>query len=768
MANTVGVAPSEIIDNASAASDEPRPPVRKMPAPTRGKRGEGMTDKEFQELVYIWAADARQYEEEFLQEDRYHSTLYYRGRLPDVDEDDAQEDRSAATLTEVRDTVLGMMPDLLRIFTSSESPVKFEPVASTDPAQFQQNTAAAKQATAYVQHVVLKGDNPDWFVSLHDAFQDALVRKTGFWTWQWEKTTQPSYSTHTGLTEEEAHVLAADDEVTVLESRQYQIPGLEQIQTLYDLKIRRVRKRGRCRVRAVPCENVMIARRATSIERTTLFGWSEDKQVGEFLANEWIDDPSELDDCDMDPTLSDNIETEARRPKIATMVGPADNPQEDPTQRIVKFSEIFITADRDGDGIPELIRVITGGTRYKVLHEEPVDEINFAAICPYLEAHQFFGESVADLTKDVQRIKSRILRDTLDNLAQSVEPQTTVVEGKVNLDDVLNDDTSKIIRQQAPGMVEHLKLPFVGGDSLPMLDYMTKVRENRTGQSDASNGLDPSVLQSSTQTGVEATLTKAQSRGEMVARVFAETGLTRLFRGILHTTIKNQDQERLVTLSGAPALINPKHWDAEMSVSVTLCFGRGSTQQQFAALSAILQKQEQILMQMGPGPIVDLDKYTYTLGKLVELAGWANTQSFFGDTSKLDPTAKQQLTQQLQQAMAAKASAGKTGPDPQIEQMKIQSNERVESGKLQLEALRMRGQMNLELLKQRGNMQLEVLRLMAQHKGEMDQARLDAIVDHAGARLDHHAEMHRTMVDNDTKLAIAKMQPQEPAGGGGE
>jgi hypothetical protein len=63
----------------------------------------------------------------------------------------------------------------------------------------------------------------------------------------------------------------------------------------------------------------------------------------------------------------------------------------DPTQRKVKYSEIFVLADRDGDGIAELIRCVCAGTRYKVLEAEPWDEIDYAAFAPYPEAHVFFG-----------------------------------------------------------------------------------------------------------------------------------------------------------------------------------------------------------------------------------------------------------------------------------------------------------------------------------------------------------------------------------------
>ena len=882
------VDPGDLVGRAiPSGRDVGYEPRRDKPLPdiASAHKGRAMTDSEFQGLVFSWATDARNYSDEFLSTERYNSTLYYRGHLPDVDLDAAQEDRSSAVMTEVRDTILGIMPDLLRIFFSADGVVKFNPVATPDPQLYARRCKEADQATAYVQNVVLKVDNPDSFRTFYDAFQDAAVRKTGLIKWWWEKTRKPTYSTHTGLSEEQAIALAADPEVEVLGKRAYldptfippesipsmprfrkrevgfedhaskedhcgecrhfkppggcelvagaispeswcelydraeaveagtgsigsqspllagaaapagpggsapagpgglaaatpsapqapgmaasagggsnglPVPALPPPPMVYDLKIKRIKEQGRVRIRAVPCENVIVARRGVSVDRTSLFGMTEDKTVGDFLAEGLIDDPEELADCDMDPAHDgDNWETQARRPQIMSLQGPADNPAADPSMRIVKYGELYVTADRDGDGIPELIRVITGGIQYKILREESVDDVPFADFCPYPEAHQFFGESIADLTRDIQRIKSRILRDMLDSLAQSVTPQVGVVEGQVNLDDVLNPDTSRVIRMRQPGMVQPINMPFVGKEAMPVLDLMTQVRENRTGQSDASAGLDPAVLQSSTRAAVQATLTKAQSRVEMVARIFAETGMRRLFRGILRETIRNNDEPRAVLLNGEVAVIDPRHWNAEMDVEPTLMLGRGSQQDQQQSLTEIITKQELILQTLGPdNPIVTLDQYSYSLRKFVELSGWRNATSFFNDMSQMDPQQKQQVIQQMTQQMAAKAGAGKSGPDPAIEQAKIASQEKIQQMKMQLEAQKDQAALQLEALKMKAQMQVQILQMQADHQQAMDQAMVDSHTSRFNTMVDAHVAHHGNIMAHAAKVHIAGM-----------
>jgi hypothetical protein len=862
--------------------------------PVPGRLGRPMTDLEFQGLVFDWATDARNYVNEFLASDRFDSTEYYRGKLPDVDLDTAQEDRSRAVLTEVRDTVLGMMPELMRIFFSGDGTVEFQPVATADPIEFQRRDEQAQQATRYFNDIVLKIDNPDSFLTFHDVFQDALVRKTGFVRWQWERSRKPVYSTHTGLTEQQAMALAADPGVTVIGQQTYPVPGqigqqdmppavgetkerpqpgipapfrqmgglaanppglmaagpppqmgpqMGQLSArqeglpapssmaisgtggagpagaapaplpsggaeglpgppgppgppdagpsvvpdtggpapqplLYDLKIRRIVVEGRLRLRGIPCEAMIVARRGTAVDRTSLLGYTEDKTVGDFIAEGWVDDPAELLDCDMDMMNdSDNWETQARRPQLSSMVGPADNPAADPSMRIIKYGELYVTADRDGDGIPELIRVITAGTQYRVLDEQPCDDIPFSCFCPYPEAFQFFGQSVTDLTKDIQRIKSRILRDTLDSLAQSVQPQMGVVEGQVNLDDALNPDTSKIVRMRQPGMMQPIVVPFVGKEALPVLELLDEVREGRTGVSDATAGLDPAVMQSTTKAAVQATLTRGQARIELVARIFAESGMVRLFRGMLRETIRHQDQARMTLLNGKPVNIDPAQWHADMAVTPTLVLGRGSQQDQTGFLTQILQKQEQILQQLGPqNPIVSIDQYAYTLRKLVELAGWRNTLSFFQDPSQMDPAAKQQMLQQMASQMAQGKGQGKTGPDPQIEQMKIASQEKQAQMKMQMEQMKEQNALQLEVLKMKAQHMTTLLQMQADHQQAVDQAAvdqhagrfnqmLDAHVTHMGNLMNAHVTHQGNLMDHAAKMHAVDARPNGKANG---
>jgi hypothetical protein len=273
------------------------------------------------------------------------------------------------------------------------------------------------------------------------------------------------------------------------------------------------------------------------------------------------------------------------------------------------------------------------GGGYKVVRNLPASYIPFAEFPCDPEPHTSPLEamSIFDITRDLQEIKSEILRNTLDSLAQSIHPRTAVVEGQVNIDDVLNNETGAIIRMRAPGMVQPLTTPFVGQAAFPMMEYMDQIKEDRTGMSKAAMGLNADALQSSTKAAVAATISASQGRIELTARILAE-GMKKLFKGILFLVTTHQDKARMVRMRNEWVQIDPRFWDAGMDATINIALGNGDTNEKLQALMMIMSKQEQILQQLGPtNPLVTPMQFSNTLRKVVELSGFKDSTSFFQD-----------------------------------------------------------------------------------------------------------------------------------------
>jgi hypothetical protein len=579
---------------------------------------EGMDDDELSAIIAGELIDAVRFVDLEIGVERARATKAYRGDQYG----DEEEGRSSIVSRDVHDTVQGQLPDLLRILLGPERICEYSPEGENE-------TDGAEQATQYAQYVVER-DN-DGFDILYSAIKDALIRKVGFVKYWWDDSEKVETEHYSGLDEMALFLLEQDGtvetaELTPLAPNQALPPDPQTGQPvqLYDVVVKRRLKNGRIKLAALPTEEFIIDRRARGLDDFTMCGHRSMKTVSELVAMGYEED--EIRPFVTSPELDTNIEYIERQP-YARAVGSFDalNPA---TQRVL-YVEAYTYVDFDGDGIAELRKVCTMGPSYKVVHHEAVDHVPFADFHCDPEPHTFFGLSTFDKTGDIQRIKTHIQRNLLDSLAQSIHPRTTIVEGQVNVDDVLNNEVGGVVRQRAPGMVQTLDTPFVGQAALPVLDYIDSVREMRTGVSRQSLGLDADALQSTNKLAIEQSISGSQGKIELIARVMAN-GMRKLYRGILYLSVQNQDRPRIIQLAGKFVPVDPRTWNANMAVKINVALGTGTTDQRLQSLMAIIQKQELILQTMGMNqPIVTPQQYANALRKWVELSGWRNADQFF-------------------------------------------------------------------------------------------------------------------------------------------
>ena len=583
---------------------------------------EVMSEEQLQGVISAEITDAISFIDDDIGGSRALATEYYYGDLFG----DEEEGRSQVVSMDVRDTVQGILPSLMRIFFGPERVVEFAPQGPEDV----QN---AEQATDYVDFI-FKRDNPG-FKILHSAFKDALVRKCGIVKYWWDESVEVRAESFSMLDEQSMMMLTSDPDIEISAVREYPVPGTEPqneaqgIMTpppmMYDVEIKRRIKTGKVKIEALPPEEFLIDRRAKSIEDATFVGHRTMKTVSDLVAmgydyEEMVEASGNGNDFD------NNQEYTARNP--FAVVNTSNNG--DPSSKSVMYIEGYLKVDFDGDGIAEMRRICTIGTGNKVIRNEIVSERQFADFCPDPEPHTFFGMCPADVVMDIQRIKSNVQRGILDSLAQSIHPRTAIVEGQANMEDVLNTEVGAVIRMRAPGMVQPFTTPFVGQAAFPMLDYLDDIKQTRTGISKAAAGLDADALQSTTKAAVSATVNAAHQHIEMIARIFAETGLRKLFTGILKLVVENQDRARMVRLRNTFVPIDPRSWDAKMDVIVNVGVGDGTIEDRINILNQVAMRQEMLIEKTGPNnPVVSLPQYTNTLTKLLQLAGIKDSTNYF-------------------------------------------------------------------------------------------------------------------------------------------
>lgn len=599
-----------------------------------------MDDAELQSIVGSEIEDAISYIDSDLSPTRAQATQYYRGDLFGNEVDG----NSQAVSTEVRDVVNAMLPSVMRTMFSSEKVVEFVPRGPED-------VAVAEQATDYANYVIQQ-DN-DGFMVLYSTFKDALIRKCGVVKTWWDERTTVRVEQYTGLDEQTITVIQNEPDAIVSVIEQYDDPAynpqmaqpqmdpmtgqpmldeqgmpiMPPAPQLFDAVIKRVTKSGRIAIAAIPPEEFLLSRNARSLEDSSIVAHRKMATVAELVEMGY--DEEQINEYITSSEFEANDEY-LRRRAVTTTIGMADESNNPMMQRVL-YIESWIRVDYDGDGLPELRKICTMGDGYTVVNNEPADFIPFADFPCDPEPHTspLEANSIFDYTKDIQEIKSDILRNTLDSLAQSIHPRTAVVEGQVNMDDVLNNETGAIVRMRSPGMVQPLVTPFVGNEAFTMLGYMDQVKEDRTGMSKAAMGLNADALQSSTKAAVAATISASQSRLELTTRILA-AGMKKLFKNVLTLIVAHQDKPRIVRLRNQWVAIDPRAWDANMDVSINVALGNGDVEQKMAMLQMISNIQKEALMQMGPqNPLVTPGQFSNTLRKMVELAGFKDSSQFF-------------------------------------------------------------------------------------------------------------------------------------------
>lgn len=615
-----------------------------------------LTDDEIVSLIRIEAEQATSYQTSQIQQDRIQAQKYYNAE-PYGDELD---ERSKVVTTEVRDTIESILPQLIKIFLGTDKIVQFEPNGPEDE-------EGAAQATDGVQYV-LQHDN-DAFMLFYTLFKDALLNKNGIVKTYWDETESTKEETYRCLLDIELKALLNDDEVEALELESYEenLPGgVDQMGmplpltpvTLYNVKIKRTRKKGCAKVVPVPPDEFLISARAADIKGARFVAHQPPTTISDLIEMGFKRD--DVWDLVGEEELQQATERQQRFAEDGATLADTDAVQHALTN--VKYSEVYMLMDTDGDGIAERWMFKCAGSQYKLLSKERFDDPwPFASCTPVPMPHKFFGKSVYDLVKDIQRIKSTLTRAFMDNLYLINNNRTAVQEGTVNLDDLLTIRPGGIVRTSGvPGQTIMPLMPQpLGGVLIPGLEYFDTVNENRMGITRYNQGLDANSL-NKTASGISQIMSAAQERILLIARIFAETGVSEIFRQLLRLMVRHQDKPRTIKLRNKWVPMDPSKWNAEMETSVDVALGTQNAQVMSGMLMQVLGIQREAMA--AQSPIVTWENIYNTLGKLVETAGLKNVGAYFTDPA----TAKPQQQQESPEAVLAKAQLAS-------EQMKSQS-----------------------------------------------------------------------------------------------
>jgi hypothetical protein len=618
------------------------------------------------------------------------------------------EGKSQIVTGEVAEAIDGALPSLVRIFTGSDQIVVFEPQGPRDE-------ASAKQATDYCNWVFHRDNNG---VSImHDWFKDALMQKVGIVKAYWNTEENITKERYFNLSDDELAMLMSDDTMEIVEQDTEEFPILDQmgnqaidqmgqpmVNSIHNVVVQQKKMVGKVVIENVPPEEFLISKKARTIADSPFVAHRQMLTRSDLVAMGF--NKKQVEGLQMDDALAYTPERVAR---FSAGEQPYQVQTDDPSMQEIEVFECYVKTDLNGKGIATLVQVFYAGN--EILEDakgkemiEEVDYVPFHSICPIPIPHKFFGNSLADRTVDLQLIKTTITRQILDNLYLTNNARVVAVEGQVNLDDLLTSTAGGVIRAKSQGAVSQLAVTNVAQAAFPMLQYLDTIQSKRTGVSDASQGLDPSILQNVTAAAIASMQQAGSGKIELMARIFAETGVKSLFKGILHLLCKYQDKPRLVRMRGEFVEFDPRTWANQYDVAINVGLGAGNRQEQMAMLQMIVAKQEQLIGQYGPAnPYVSPAQYRSTLGRMIEAAGFKDSAEFY---KTITPEQDQQLSnppppQQPQMPPEVQALMQKT-------QAEIQANQQKAQADMQLQQQQM--QIDMQMAQQKAALEMQMMR----------------------------------------------------------
>src|SRR5580765_5342590 len=746
------------------------------------KNLEGFDEDEVKSLIQQELDGALGQDGGTLSQERLAAQRYYAGELPEAT---GQDGRSSVVMRSVLEAVEWVLPALMRIFTASDQictveplrPAPYVPLLPGQPPP-PDPVLLAKQATLYINHLFLK-DNPG-FLILRDWFADALIEKLGWVKYWWNTQQEVETKSYTGILQFQLDALLGDDpDAEVIKERRYmqepdefamdrpfvpppqpaqpQMPGMPsappppppQIE-LIDCTIRYTRDHGRITIANLAPEEVLFSRRAKRDDIPFLAHrrrWTYSDLIQQGFDEECL----EL--VPMDDSMEYNSERfeRYREDDAFPPYGRKDAGRE------LWVEESYIRLSKDGK-TTELYKVTTAGHGLVILTKggepdiECVECVPFVSICPIPASHKLVGLSLADLTADLQDIKSSIMRQMVDNAYLSNWPRVEVADDSINentYDDLLTLRPGGVVRSRRLGGIAPMSIPYTADKSFPLIQYIDQTQEVRTGVARNNQMIGADQLANTTASGIAMVQGAQAQRVELFARIFAY-GVEQLLRGIMRLVRQNQQQERIIRVTGDWLRIDPRQWREDMPGTVSVGLGTGNRDQMLQHLMQVVQLQAQIVQQQGgpTGPLVYPQNVYDALKALQENAGFKS--SFFADPSqpppggqapKPEPPPNPALIVAQAQVEATKMKAQGA---IQAAQLKAQSDAQTRQQQVQLEA---------QLAQQKQQHQLMLEEQKAQHSQELERQQAQ-----------HDLVIQRAKMENDAAVAQREFELKFAAG----
>lgn len=549
--------------------------------------------------------------------------------------------QSQVVASDVRDIVEMMLPDLVEPLVGNDAPVVFEPVGQDD--------VDAAEAESDAVHYVFTQQN-EGYLNIYTAVKDVLVSKNAYAAIYWDEYKQDLRESYNDLSLLQLALLQQDPAVRIVAGKVEEGPEGPR----FDVVCRRSREQGQVCVRMLAPEKVWVNRFHSSpnLDDARCVMYEEMMTESDLLEQGY--DPDQVKGMQgwsgfVNGEELERWKKEGGTPGLQLQMGAG-------ATRVVSVLNFFVRIDYDGDGFAELRWVRTDATMGVVLNNEEVDRIPVVSFAGIINTHKHHAVAVADTLLDIQKIRTVLERQGLNNMYLTNYGRTILGKGAGNnaYGDLMAPRPGGVVRVDDMNSVKTDFPNPMAANSIQWFQQLDVMRTDRVGTNRDTAAIDPKNFSNMPMgLGLEV-LNRAQARAKMMLRNIAETGLKHAYVRI-HELLMKHGMPMTLQRGGAFETMNPREWKRRERLVVKVGTGSANRAEKVMMLEGVLQKQQQIITMQGgiEGPFVKVDDISRALKDWSRAAG-APMGRFFSDGADWTPPPKQQTPEQLYAVAQAK------------------------------------------------------------------------------------------------------------------
>lgn len=492
-----------------------------------------------------------------LSKERQRVLDYYNGRLPKRQ----HEGRSSYVSSDVYDAVEMMKAQLLETYASGDE------IATFDPDQ-EMSTQDCRAATAYARYVIFQ-QNQGYKV-WNDVIHDGLTARVGIAKLYWDEREEFVTREFNDQPEELVQTLAGHEDVDAIEAEQDEATGL------YSGYIVAKADTSQIALDTVPPEEFLIEARAVSIEAANYVGQRTRKTRAQLYDMGY--DRKKVDSIGdtTDTTADQSPERIARDTPTGAGLASSDAAQDE--LETLELYESYVRLNVDGRGVRRWCIVHAGGV---VLEKYQVDRAPFFPYVPLPIPHSFFGNNYAARVMPTQNARTVLTRAVLDHAAITNNPRYAVVQGGLlNPREMLDNRLGGLVNVKRPDSVVPLQQAALNPFTFEILKQIQADREETTGISALSQGLNKDAISKQNSQGLVGDLVAMSSqRQKIAARNFAYNFLVPIYMEVIRLAIENEKKDKIIEVAGNEIRVSPRDWTERKTCTVSMHLGYGERDQ---------------------------------------------------------------------------------------------------------------------------------------------------------------------------------------------